>query len=279
MRGQEVTPLAVGALVRDSSPDAVIPRWTAISGDGTVRWTRAFAGAASPVIDDARRVFYIQAGASVVARDLQNGARRWATKPSETARLLAVGRDGSLYVAITRAGWNAIRAMSSTGMTRWQFDTASTVSSAARMSDATVVFTTDGLRSPSHASPGLVWRVDPRHTARRITGSPRITAPRRVPGVLCNTPGCQYRADVGMTIRTRLPRRAVLRLTLRTRAGLVPLGTIRAPAGAGAVRIMLEARRDPDGIVTPIPRGPATLLARGSDGRRLISQRLPVRIG
>lgn len=157
--------LPSGVLVSDPG------RIVSIGPDGTERWARPISvrGPSSVIVDAARdRVYassYIGETDRQVVRALKlsTGATVWRTGTSEGASLMAVGRGGRVYLAISSKGRNAIRAVRfANGARVWQAASRLPVRDVLELTNGTVA-----VSSQDHGDDGLepvsrLTVIDPR---------------------------------------------------------------------------------------------------------------------
>ena len=232
--------LASGVIVR--RPGVGLIRYSA---EGAVIWTnptwKNFRGLIT--VDQARQHVYVSAGGSstnryIAALDSESGAERWRTASRDGARVLSVGTNGIVYVAVSPGERPALRAVGPEGRGRWQWETTMPVSGALRLPDGTVAAST-GSVAPGDIQAGLLWRIDPRRTSRPADLI-RLSLTRTVFTPDCVAPGCQYRRDLGTGLRIATPSRITLEIRLLLpsgRAATRRLASVPAPAGVSFVRL------------------------------------------
>jgi hypothetical protein len=196
----------------------------ALGESGARRWTRALppGAVATPrttFVDTARGRVYVglrlrSPGATstgqVLGLDEVTGALRWRTPRLEVAQPLSVGPSGRVYVATSRRGLSALRAIDPAGRGVWRYPTARPVVGAAEIARGRVALATKGDNLNFDSGP-LLFLVNPRRKAR----APRrnqftLTPTRRIGQCFFESVDPKGCATLRMTLRA--PQRLSLRL-------------------------------------------------------------------
>ncbi|WP_217921259.1 PQQ-binding-like beta-propeller repeat protein [Miltoncostaea oceani] len=160
-----LTALAAGVLIVEGEGVA------AVSPDGSTRWTRPVVRpqtVLTAMADDARGQVYLgrsrrDAAEGVTALTASTGRQVWRTRPTEQARVLAVGRGGRVYLAIDAPALRrSIRAVRwRDGTTAWERRVRGEVRSATELPDGAIAVSIARDRAGDPRSRLLL--LDPRH--------------------------------------------------------------------------------------------------------------------